>query len=88
VSGLNPNTPDPRVLDEYRQRLARTAGGRDALAEYRKRLAFRRKHATNERRGPGLVKVEQARFALADALGVDWLTIAEADALADGGESL
>jgi hypothetical protein len=35
-----------------------------------------------------VVKLEQARFALAAALGVDWLTIAEADALADGGESL
>lgn len=54
-----------------------------ALAEYRQRLAYRRKHWAPERRGVGIVRLEQARFALADALGVGNLSIQAADALAD-----
>jgi hypothetical protein len=54
-----------------------------AAAEYRKRLAYRRKHATPNRRGVGIVKLEQARFALADALGRDWIGIDEAEQIAE-----
>lgn len=54
-----------------------------ALAEYRQRLDYRRRHWAPEHRGAGVVRLEQARFALADALGVDHLSIQAADALAD-----
>lgn len=54
-----------------------------AVKEYLRRRDYCRRNRTPDHPLRGIVKWEQARFALADALGMEWISCEQADLIAD-----